>query len=294
MKKNILITYNVARTIIRDSKNSAVETGGVLVGTLGDPMTIVAAGSPGKNSVHCVTQYTSDPIADKKCLEQSQEIYGDRIVVVGWWHKHPSGFDRPSSGDCHQIGQLKAEYNDNKPVFMGIVNQIPRLARIKTTLRLYSTGSAENLIEHNWILVIRKNTDLLNAINKAPARPAIKKTDFWTDKDFQFYLNPVGRERITQEIEGLRKAGWQVKTSRSKQDQVLILDIFRGSETLCFVLAPEFPLNPPSVFMTNGRRFRGLETLNQWNSHCRLTDVAAEALCIMNCNRCKRRFVVSI
>ncbi|MHC4728285.1 MAG: hypothetical protein ACYS17_13775 [Planctomycetota bacterium] len=294
MKNNVLITYDVAKTIIRDSKNSADETGGVLVGTLGDPMTIVAAGSPGENSVHRVTQYTSDPIADKNCLEQNRQLHGNRIVVVGWWHKHPSGFDRPSSGDCHQIGQLKAEYKDDKPVLMGIVNQIPRMVRMKTTLRLYSTGSTGNLIEYDWRLINRKSRDLLNAINKAPAKPAIKKTNFWIDKDFQFYLNPVGRERIIQEIEGLRKAGWQVKTSRSKQNQVLILDVFGASGILRFVLASEYPLNPPSVFMTDGRRFIGMDILGQWNSHCHLTDVATEALCIMNCHRCKRRFVVSV
>jgi len=294
MKKSILITYDVTRTMIRGSRDSALETGGVLAGTLGDPITIVAAGSPGDNSVHRATQYTSDPVADRKCLEQSREIYGDRIVVVGWWHKHPSGFDRPSSGDCHQIEQLQAEYKDDKPVLMGIVNQIPRLVGSKTTLRLYSTGSTENLIEYDWTLVTRKNRDLLIAIDKAPAKPATRKTDFWTDRNFQFYLNPVGRERITQEIEGLRNAGWQVRTSRSKQNQALILDIFRSSGTLRFVLAPEFPLNPPSVLTTDSRRFTGLGTLNQWNSHDRLTDVATEALSAVNCDRCQRRFVVSI
>ena len=67
-----------------------------------------------------------------------------------------------------------------------------------------------------------KNKDLLDAINNAPARPDTNNSDFWKDVDFQSYLNPVGRERILQEAANLKKAGWQVTTSRHIEDKALI------------------------------------------------------------------------
>ena len=291
MKDELLITYEAAKTIIKDSRQFEVETGGIIVGTLRTPMTIVAAGKSGQNSQHHATQYTSDPIADKNCLTKAQQDYGHAIVPVGWWHKHPAGFDRPSSGDCRQVQELSKDYNDGKPILMGIVNRRPGFLRSKITLRLYSLDPTNHLLEHSWKLVSSKHPKLLDAIRNAPVNPEANKMDFWKDRDFQSYLNPVGRQRILQEIEELKKAGWQVKTSRHKHNGMLILELFDGISEFQFVLPPEYPLNPPTILTPESGCFTGSETLGRWNSHCRLTDLAEEAGCILTCNYCRKRFI---
>ena len=43
----IITTYDVSKTIVRGSAEFDIETGGVLIGTFGDTITIVAAGKPG-------------------------------------------------------------------------------------------------------------------------------------------------------------------------------------------------------------------------------------------------------
>jgi hypothetical protein len=288
--KEILITFKASRRIIKQSQLCPVETGGILVGIL-NPLAIVAAGKPGPNSTQQATQFTSDPEADRACLEDARTQFDDKITPVGYWHKHPENLSEPSSADCHQARQLVKEYNDGQPFLMGIVNYHPKLVKHRTTLHLYSIDLAGKLLEHAWRLVSSKDKRLLDAIKKAPVRLDLKPISYWLDKDFQSYLNPIGRDRIKQEVENLGKIGWDVTTARRKHDKALLLDVLKDSKRLCFVLPPEFPLNPPTVLTGDGKRFLGLDTLCKWNSLRRLSDVAAEASVLMSCTRCSRQCI---
>lgn len=291
MEPEVLIMFGVARTIIRNSAKFDVETGGILAGTLANPIAIIAAGLPGNNAIHHAASFTSDPQADRDCLDKARKFYSNKISLVGWWHKHPPGLITPSSGDCHQAQRLANDYNDGKPVLIGIVNQHRGIITRKTTLHLYSIDPAGKLYEYNWKLVTNKSRKLLDAIVTAPTIPDLKSTDFWSDRDFQSYLNPVGRDRIKQEIDGLRKHGWQVQISRRKLDNLLVLDITRYSNALRFLMPPEFPLNPPTITTGDGKQFTGLKTLSQWNSLCCLVDTANEAIAVINCNCCSKQYI---
>lgn len=278
MKTNdILIAYDAAKEIIRDSRNFDVETGGILAGTLGNPITIVGAGGSGENSVHHSVQYTSDPEADRKCLENANRKYGSQILTAGWWHKHPSGFDRPSSGDSMQVQQLSREYNDGKPVLMGIVTRCPRSFSDKINLRIYSLNGSGELVEHSWKLVADTDKTLLKAINNAKAVPATKNSTFWTDPEFRFHLNPVGRARIIHERNQLKEAGWQVITGQRRKDKAFTMDLSDGTFEIRLVFPSEFPLNPPAVFVEEGRRLAGLNRLKDWNSLDSITSIVEES-----------------
>lgn len=291
----VIITFNVARTIIKSSaKKIENETGGILVGTLGNPATIIAAGEPGDNAIHHALSFTSDPDADKKCLEKAQSTYGSSIEPIGYWHKHPLGFDRPSGGDIMQVKQLAADFNDQRPILMGIVNHKPKILRRSTTFRLYSVDSCDNLIEHDWKIVSEKNKTLLEIISKSPGRPGTKLTDYWEDKDFQSYLNPIGRDRIKLEVEKLKAADWQVKIGRQRHNNLLVIDVFDGISELRFLLPPEFPLNPPSILTSDGRYFHNLHTLSRWNSLVSLLDVAENAAAVMYCQYCSKQFLTTV
>lgn len=280
---NVLITYNAAKAIVSDSRNfDEDETGGILVGTLGGPIAIVDAGTSGKNSVHHSVRFTSDPVADKQCLEDAKRRHGNRIMTAGWWHKHPSGFDRPSSGDCMQVRQLSRQYGDGKPVLMGIVTRQRRVLRPKLNLRIYSLSDAGSLIEHDWKIVKETDKTLQEAINRCEAVLETKKSTFWDDPGFMFYLNPVGRERIIQERNQLKEAGWQIVTGQRKQDKAFTMDLSDGTDNLRFVFPPEFPLNPPAVYIDKVRRLTGLHALTEWNSLTSLIAVVQEVKYVLN------------
>jgi proteasome lid subunit RPN8/RPN11 len=293
MEPDVLITFDAAKSIINNSTQFDIETGGLLVGTLGKPMTIIAAGSPGKNGAHHATSFTSDPQADRQTLLTGRENFGPKIILTGYWHKHPYGLTTPSSADCQQVRQLAREYGDDKPILMGIVNQSRGKIFKKTTLHLYSVNALAKLVEHTWKLVSRKNKYLLEVIEKAPTTIEVRNTEFWADRDFQSYLNPIGRERIKEEIAMLKQFGWEVEMVRRKEDKILILNATKEFMSINFTLPAEFPLNPPIVKTRGGRRFAGLESLLQWNTLCRLADIAIEAAKVMECPYCSRRLIVN-
>lgn len=293
MTNPIITTYDVSKTIANSSAEFDVETGGVLIGTFGDTITIVAAGKPGENAVHHPTSFTSDPVADKVCLQEARKVYGNMVEPLGWWHKHPQGYSRPSPGDCRQVRQLAAEYNDGKPVLMAIVNCEYGIVKGKTILHIYSIDNDNNIIEHKWKLVHSSDKRLLDAISKAPVRTDTVLNNYWTDKNFQSYLNPIGRERINQDIEKLQGLGWQIQTVRLKQEKTLALDLSNSMTGLRIVLPPEFPLNPPTVLTTDGKMFRKLETISQWNSQKSLAQIASEASKIAKCCKCSKYHISS-
>lgn len=165
---------------------------------------------------------------------------------------------------------------------MGIVNVLPKLVGKRVLLYLYSIGNNKDLIEHSWKLIASRSNKLLSEIGKTALCPDTKESDYWKDVDFQFYLNPVGRERIKTELANLKKTGWQVTAARHPKDKLLILDIVGNRSNLRFILPPEYPLNPPIVFTAEGRRLFDLRTLNSWNSLNSLTDVANECVFVLN------------
>ncbi len=290
MNIKALVVNNAQNTIAIDSKQCRLETGGIMVGTLGNPFTIVAAGKSGLNSKHHATKYISDPVADKNCLQAAKKKYGESVVPVGWWHKHPSGFDRPSAGDRRQIRELQKEFNDDKPVLMGIVNNCESIST-NIALKLYSLDSNDQLREHAWQLVDDNHPKLLGAISQAPSNPELKDVDFWKDPEFQFYFQKTGRDRILLEIRELKQAGWLVTTVRHREKETLMLRLFDGMNDFQLILPPEYPLNPPQIVTPEGESIITSQILGQWNSLCPLTELADQAARILICDHCKRQFV---
>jgi proteasome lid subunit RPN8/RPN11 len=281
--EDILITFGASRTFIQQARLCPVETGGILAGTA-SPLTILDAGEPGPNATHEVTMFTSDPDMDTACLARSRQRYGERVMLLGWWHKHPVGLITPSSADWYQARQLAKEFNDGQPVLIGIVNRSPRGFRYKTTLYLYTTRDHDAAIEHPWKLVGSHSRELKSALRQAAVRPDVRETGYWQDKDFQFYLNPVGRARIRQDLAACRSRGWEVSTSRGAKDQILTVHLSDGLSALKMILPPEYPLNPPTVATVHGKPVEGVALLARWNSLSSLVDLASEAFARIRCD----------
>jgi len=98
-KKVFQITKQAQGIIYVESRqNSAqVETGGVLLGLVNDHI-IMEAGRPGPESLNSAISFTPDVEHDRLLLAEAKKRHPD-IDYLGYWHKHPGGFDRPSNGD---------------------------------------------------------------------------------------------------------------------------------------------------------------------------------------------------
>jgi hypothetical protein len=247
----------------------------MLAGTT-SPLVILDAGEPGPHAIHEAARFTSDPEMDAACLERSRRRHGGIVTLVGYWHKHPDGLITPSAGDCCQARQLAREFHDGQPVLIGIVNRSPRGRGYKTTLHLYTVNDDGTTLEHPWKLVGIHSRPLKSALRQAAVTPGTEHVDYWQDKDFQFYRNPVGRARIREEIAHCRDRGWEVSTSRTTKDQILTVRLSDGPQAIKIILPPEFPLNPPTVLSEDGTYLHSSVLLTQWNSLYRLVDLAVE------------------
>lgn len=263
MEQTLLITSSAAQDIMTAARQCDVETGGILAG-LPHAMVVVAAGKPGPGSVQAPTQFTSDPAEDKHCLYQAKEQLGRAITAVGWWHKHPGKFSRPSSPDVSQAHCLALEYGDGIPVLVGIVNRERSPTRTKTFLAMYGVDRDGTLKTVPWEQVNDNHPSIQEALRKAPCQPEVCSEGYWDRDDFVFYQNPVGRKRITQELAQLKQAGWSVTTSRRKQDRLLMITAVRSDIKSTLILPPEYPLNPPLIYQHNKPVYP--EILCRWSS----------------------------
>jgi hypothetical protein len=291
MKKTLLITALAHNTIVSVSRRCLVETGGVLVGILGNPLVIVAAGQPGANAIHHSIRFTTDPTADMECLSTWRRVYGLVIEVLGWYHKHHY-LQEPSGGDRHQVRQLREDFKDNRPIIMGIVSE-SGLFRKELKLRFFGLDTNGDQIEYDWQIIPNDSPEIEKAIQSVPPKPDIKDTNFWNDPEFQFYKNQVGRERICRDIQQLKRYGWNTLVCRSKTNESMILQVTNNHGNLQLFIPPEYPLNPPTVSACDNKRMVKLKTLSEWNSMMTLMDVITEADQIQNCPICRSRHLIA-
>ncbi len=290
MNKTILITELAYYIIISVARRCLVETGGVLVGILGDPLVIVAAGQPGDNAVHQAARFTTDPQADLHCLSTWRRIYGCVIEIFGWFHKHHC-LEIPSTGDLQQTRQLKDQFKDNRPIIVGILSESGLLKK-NLKLRLFGLDQDNNQTEYSWRIIPNDSPEIEKAIQSVPHKPEMKDTQFWNDEDFQFYTNPVGRERICRDTKQLKDFGWQTTICKSKANGTVILEVTNNHRMIRLLMPPEYPLNAPVILNENNKRFFDLKTVREWNSMVTLLDLVTEANQIQNCILCKSRHLI--
>jgi hypothetical protein len=292
MKKSLLITASAYHTIVSVSSRCLIETGGVLVGILGDPLIIIAAGQPGANAIHHSVRFTTDPAEDLKYLSIWRQVHGPVIEIVGWYHKHYF-LQVPSGGDLHQVRQLREDFKDNRPIIMGIVSE-SGLFRKSLKIRFFGLDNDGDQIEYDWDIISSNSPEIQKAIQSVPNKPEVKDTNFWNDFEFQSYKNPVGRQRICQDIEQLKQHGWNILTCRNKGNGLMMLQAQSNQADLRLILPSEYPLNPPVVFAGDNKRMIDLKTLREWNSMVTLMDVVTEAEQIQNCPLCRSRHLTAL
>jgi integrative and conjugative element protein (TIGR02256 family) len=257
------IIRSAFEAIRKESLAHAQETGGLLIGTLKDPVVLKASGA-GINAKATVISYTNDTLHDNQILKKAIEESNGKCKLIGFWHKHPTGCSHPSLGDLRQAQQIVKRNEcdgDMRPVFFIITN-------VNEDVQLfgYSLSPGQKNFEQVAIEVI--NNDL-EEVEKALRNESViiqpKEMDFWKD-NFQFYLTPNGYKRLKKEVDVLRQAGYGVNVYARKQ---LCLKINKKETILCY-LPPEYPLNPPRFFRDD-REIKYCMPI--WNSTFHIIDI---------------------
>jgi len=117
--------------IERECERQSGEVVGLLVGTCHQPALLYAF-PPGPNAETSRLRCSSDPDFDQLLLKTVQLRHGNKVHVLGYWHKHPGRFTTPSLGDLRQAVQMvKKEGWDLSvgPLLVVIVTRDERTAK---------------------------------------------------------------------------------------------------------------------------------------------------------------------
>jgi proteasome lid subunit RPN8/RPN11 len=285
-----LICESAQKTMLAEVIDSPVETGGVMVG-IADPPVIVSAGAGGEKAIRRATMFKGDTDADLRCLTQVRERFGEQCVVVGDYHKHPNGMSGFSGVDLRQAQELADEYADGKVFLVGIFAE--GCPDPQPNLFLYGIHSNDKQLKPvEYEIVSDDDPRVLEVLRTAAVVPSVRDTDFWHDAEFRFYENSIGRARINDDLDDLRQHGWAVQVSRVKSDNSLRVSVQVPEELIELRLPPEYPLNPPRVFLS-ADELTGLQDVMNWNSERSLTAIVAQGLEIASCPRCRRRHLAN-
>lgn len=286
----VRICKSAQQTMLREVRGSPVETGGVMVG-IADPPIIVEAGSGGKNAIREAARFSGDTEADRACLERARRKHGEQISITGYFHKHPQGMSGWSGQDLSQAREITREFDDGKLVLVGIFTE--KGHDPEPRLFLYGISSPDGELESvEYEVVPDDDASVRNALAKAVVIPEIKDSDFWSDSAFRFYENPIGRDRLRQELDELRQRGWTVTVGRVGRETGLRVQAKRRGKSLEARLPREYPINPPRLFLNGQGELIGLDFLRQWNSDRSLADLFQLGALVVTCPRCRRQHLV--
>ena len=268
----ILVTDSAYRAMIADAEaHPTVETGGILVGTGKQPV-ILGAGTGGENAVREPARFSSDLVHDRRFLDEVRSIWGESAVAIGYWHRHPNGMTRASSTDQDQASQLNQAWDDGAINLVAIVTK----SGFKYKLYLYGIRRGENQLSPQAYRVVPDDADCVrNRLEQAVHYPPVcEDASYWMDAGFQSYETPIVRQRLSNDVAEIRRDFCaDVVSYRGPDGRLLRLDIrMPDEETLTLIIPPEYPMNPPRVFV-GGIDVTHTTGAEYWNSTCRLTDL---------------------
>ncbi|MGB3479912.1 MAG: hypothetical protein WBB67_12220 [bacterium] len=263
------ITKSAYQSIRNESLRLTTETGGILIGTLRQPI-VIKTSRAGSLADLSTCSYSNDAAHDNKYLQTAMREYNGKVKLVGYWHKHPGSMSQLSAMDTETARGIirRAEgQGDHRPVFFMITNVVGNDVKLYCYMFKEHSGVAVVAIK----LIDDNSPEIKKALKLEPSIIQQKKINFWDDPGFQFYLTKTGSERLQQEVDELKSHGFEVKAYAREH---LYLTLSKHKETMICVLPPEYPLNPP-------RLFRGKDEIDYrlpiWNSSMGIIDIVQKS-----------------
>ena len=282
--KHIYITRSAAEEILAQSRLVGTETGGLLAGTLKQPV-VFFAGSPGPRSVKKMASFSSDVVHDREVIVKARERLGDCLQYLGHWHKHPDGMTAPSGGDLVQarlIARELSQQNDRQSSIVCIITQdAPRAEDAIFAYMLEDEHSHFRAL--SWSLIAEDDSLAKAALQQEPyGIPADDHTHPWENQEFRFQFTPVGLARLKEEEAALKSLGFDVAVRSRSSDKRIFFELKRqalagANEQYLCIFPCEYPFGAPRLFsMPAGVEYHPSTIRAGWNSDYRIADLLAQ------------------
>jgi len=274
--EKLTLTPAVIQQIQAISAHCPTEIGGLLIGTVKQPV-VVLAGEPGPKAVLRPSSFSTDPDHDRQLLARARKQYGGRVTALGYWHKHPAGMSRPSGGDLAQAQALLANLtgDDNPWVLAFIVDPAHPAGKNIFPYILEPPGTGFRLLRVE--VVDERSPAVQRALAAEPVYAFSEEGDsFWGTPDFRFQHTPAGLQRLRQEKAQLEAAGYRVKVTERNDDRRISLRVEKGNASWLCLPPPEYPLSMPRIYrLPHLNEEFPFQSRPVWNSDLTLADCLA-------------------
>lgn len=271
--EKLTLTAAVVQQIQAISAHCPTEIGGLLIGTVKQPV-VALAGEPGPKAVLRPSSFSTDPEHDRQLLNRTRKQYNGRVTALGYWHKHPAGMSKPSGGDLAQAQALLANLtgDDNPWVLAFIVDPAHPAGKNIFPYILEPPGNGFRLLRVE--VVDERSPAVQRALAAEPVYAFSEEGDsFWGTLDFRFQRTPAGLQRLRQEKAQLEAAGYRVKVTERNDDRRISLRVEKGNASWLCLPPPEYPLSMPRIYrlphLTEEFPFQSRPV---WNSDITLAD----------------------
>ncbi len=93
--------------MMETAEHIKTETGGLFLGKfVGDICYVIEAIDPGPNSIFQIAYFEYDKPYAERLMNKIANLYSEKLVPVGLWHRHPGSFDKFSSTDNGTNGKF--------------------------------------------------------------------------------------------------------------------------------------------------------------------------------------------
>ncbi len=252
---NLIINQRVLDAMHVEATRYAVETGGILVGT--DEHTVTDLIPSGERAHRTVASYELDidhlqPLLDRACDA------GKRFLGV--WHVHPRGVSRLS-----EIDRSTARAMLRDPEY--------RLARVFLPLTTRTTNGLETRF-----FVAEGDEARIREVDSLIIRTSTR-TNHQRDEVGHVWHRP-DQKRIAKDTAMLVSRGWTVSVRELSANQAIRCE--RRGIALWAVLPPEYPLNPPDIYIEENGRLtvvphHELPETRAWSSQRSLAELIHQA-----------------
>ena len=197
----IYVTKKAVHVMWEQSRDCPTETGGALVGTLITPL-VLAAGGPGSAALKSASSFSTDPEHDRHFLESIRTESQRQVHILGWWHKHPQGMTKPSSGDLYQARKLqKALVDSGKSSIWMLAFILQSAKNPQAAVFPYMLSDLGTEFQSLAIEVVNDDDSIVQrAVGEEKLLLRVEKnTHPWVDPLFRFQTTLVGRRRLEEE-----------------------------------------------------------------------------------------------
>ena len=275
-KHTIYIVSSALRALTAEAvrwKRQGKESGGALVGVQRGSASYILYAFDSGNADHSSSHITTDVEYQNRCFAKVQGRYPDRLRYLCDWHVHPMYLASLSTTDlraCEQI--LKDPAHED-------------LEGIPLILVTFRRGSVKPVIVPFWI-------------HRGNSGPCVEKAKLVTlspdDIRVKTILGasyiPVAQlnksekgktrleRRMSDECDQLLKAFGSCGQSADMGSGGVSLRIKARGASIAFAIPPEYPMNPPYMYIDSGDGFVEHVSKNVWNSLSSLAELASEVV----------------